>query len=143
MNDRGALRVSVAETSASFFQLLGVNTVAGGTFAATEDLSGRNHVAVISYGLWQQLFAGDPNLAGKSLRLDGLLFAVAGVAPATFDYPGKTSIWLPTAFETQMSRRGAFDFRTIGRLKEISPLVLLRSFMKRRWRAPKCRSMAI
>ena len=122
---RAALRVKTAETSANFFQLLGIEPVIGRTFARDEDIFGHDSIAVISYGLWQQFFGGNPRVAGASLHLNGRLLTVVGVAPASFDYPGKTGIWTPTAFDFErMPRRGAFLFQTIGRLK---PAVTLRS----------------
>ncbi|MGC2658079.1 MAG: FtsX-like permease family protein, partial [Bryobacteraceae bacterium] len=91
----------------------------GRTFARDEDIWGHDSVAVISYGLWQQLFGGDPGVSGASIHLNGRLLTVIGVAPANFDYPGRTSIWTPTVFDFErMPKRGAFLFQTIGRLKQ-------------------------
>ncbi len=117
--ERTALRVKIAETSANFFQLLGTQPVIGRTFSPDEDIDGRDSIAVISYGLWQQLFAGNPAVSGTSLHLNGRLFTVVGVAPANFDYPGRTSIWTPTVFDFERTpKRGAFLIQTIGRLKQ-------------------------
>lgn len=113
-----ALRLKVAETSANFFRLLGTRATVGRTFARHEDVFGGDRVAVISYGLWQQAFAGVPNVAGKTLALNGMTLTIIGVAPAGFDYPGKTSLWAPTVFDfEQLPKHGAFLFQTIGRLK--------------------------
>lgn len=114
---RDAYRVDVAETSANFFRLLGVHAIVGRTFAPDEDISGHDDLAVISYPLWQQLFAGDPAVTGKSVRISGKQLTIIGVAPARFDYPGKTNIWLPTVFDVEkVPKRGAVFFQTIGRL---------------------------
>lgn len=115
---RDGLRIKVTEASANFFQILGVNPIAGRTFANGEDKPGENAVAVISYGLWQQLFAADPSIAARTLYIDGAPFTVIGVAPPRFDYPDKTNVWTPTVFDFEKTpRRGAFLVRTIGRLK--------------------------
>jgi len=115
---RDALRVKVTESSSNLFQMLGVSPTAGRGFAADEDVFGHNAVAVISYGLWQQMFAGDPSAIGKTLHVNGSPVTVIGVAPAGFDYPQKTGIWLPTLFDFErVPKRGAFLFETIGRLK--------------------------
>ena len=65
-------RAHVAQTSWNFFSVLGTQPVLGSGFAADEDvdgtgwgLPGRNAVAVIGYGLWQQLFGGDPKVSGR------------------------------------------------------------------------------
>src|SRR6185437_13283352 len=84
---RDAVRIHYARTSANFFSLLGIQTAAGRTFAAGEDSPGRNNVAVISFGLWQEFFGGDPKALGSQLRVDGQPLTVIGIAPAGFDYP--------------------------------------------------------
>jgi len=119
IGSRDAFRVKVAETSANFFSLLGANPVVGRSFAPDEDILGHNAVAVISYGLWQQFFAGDPAALHKSININGKPLEVIGVAPASFDYPGKTSVWIPTVFDVEkIPKRGAFLIQTIARLKD-------------------------
>jgi putative ABC transport system permease protein len=116
--DQEVLRVKVTESSANLFHVLGVSPVSGRGFAAAEDVFGRNAVAVLSYGLWQQMFAGDPGVIGRTLHVNGSAVTVIGIAPAGFDYPQKTGIWLPTAFDFErVPKRGAFLFQSIGRLK--------------------------
>jgi putative ABC transport system permease protein len=128
---RNVLRVKVAESSANLFHLLGVSTAAGRGFASDEDIFGRNAVAIISYGLWQQMFAGDPSAIGRTLHVNGSPVTVIGVAPAGFDYPQKTAIWLPTAFDFErVPKRGAFLFETIGRLKRGVNLQTANEFFK-------------
>src|SRR6185312_2033596 len=113
-----AFRVKATETSANFFSLFGVEALVGRTFAPDEDILGHNNVAVIGYGLWQQVFGGDPEIIGKSLDLNGSPSTIIGVAPASFDYPAKTAVWIPTAFNIEkVPKHGAFFFETIGRLK--------------------------
>lgn len=125
MGEREAVRVKVTETAANFFQLLGAKTAIGRPFATNEDITGQNATAVISYGLWQEFFAGDSHIAGTTLHLNGMPFTVVGVASAGFDYPAKTTVWIPTVFDFEkIPKRGAFLFQTIGRLK---PGVSIRS----------------
>ena len=112
-------RAHVAQTSWNFFSVLGAQPVLGNGFAADEDvdgtgwgLPGRNAVAVIGYGLWQQLFGGDPKVIGATIRIDGNLLTIVGVAPPGFDYPGKAVLWKPAAFSP-----GNNGWGTIARLK--------------------------
>jgi len=113
-----SLRTKVAETSAGFFHALGVQPLLGRSFATDEDLQGRDAVAVIGYGLWQQLFAGDPAVLGKTVILNGTPMTVIGVAPPSFDYPGKTAVWIPTVLDLEkVSKSGVIFWRTLGRLK--------------------------
>jgi putative ABC transport system permease protein len=113
-------RAHVAQTSWNFFSVLGAQPVLGSGFAADEDVGGtgwgvpgRNAVAVIGYGLWQQLFGGDPKVLGATIRIDGNPITVVGVAPPGFDYPGKAVLWKPAAFSP-----GNNGWGTIARLKQ-------------------------
>ncbi len=87
-------RAHVAQTSWNFFSVLGAQPVLGSGFAPDEEvnatgwgLPGPNARAVIGYGLWQQLFGGDPKVLGATIRVDGRPLTVIGVAPPGFDYP--------------------------------------------------------
>jgi putative ABC transport system permease protein len=117
---RVGTRAHVAQTSWNFFSVLGIQPVLGSGFAADEDvdgtgwgLPGRNAMAVIGYGLWQQLFAGDPKVLGATIRIDGIPLTVVGVAPPGFDYPGKAVLWKPAAYSP-----GNNGWGTIARLKQ-------------------------
>jgi predicted permease len=112
-------RVHVAQTAGNFFPMLGVQPMLGRVFAPDDDvdatgwgLPGPNAVAVIGYGLWQQLFAGDPKAIGTTIRLGGNPLTIIGVAPPGFDYPGKAALWKPAAFAP-----GNNGWGTVARLK--------------------------
>jgi putative ABC transport system permease protein len=72
--------------SADLFALLGVQPWVGRAFLRSEDEPG-NHVAILSYGLWQGRFGSDPRIVGKSITLDGKNYSVVGVMPAGFNFP--------------------------------------------------------
>ncbi len=98
-------RAHVVQASSNFFSVLGTQPVLGRGFAPGDDVDGtgwgppgRNAVAVISYGLWQALLAGDVKALGATIRLDGNPLTIIGIAPPGFDYPGKTVLWKPAAF---------------------------------------------
>lgn len=112
-------RARVAQTSWNFFSLLGTQPVLGRAFVQGEEAegggwgpAGPNAVAVISYGLWQSLYGGDPKALGSTLRIDGHALLVIGVAPPGFDYPEKAAIWKPAVYN-----QGNYGYTTIGRLK--------------------------
>ena len=84
--------------TASFFPLMGVQPSPGRAFTAQEDLPGAPRVAIISNALWRRAFAGDPSVAGKSLKLDGEIFTIVGVAPRGFHIDGKPAdVYAPIA----------------------------------------------
>ncbi len=116
---RVGTRAHVAQASWNFFSVLGTQPVLGSGFAADEDvdgtgwgLPGRNAAAVISYGLWQQLFNGEHKVLGATIRIDGIPLTIVGVAPPGFDYPGKAVLWKPAAFSPGNNGWGA-----VARLK--------------------------
>ena len=114
-----ASRAHVVQTSWNFFSVLGIRTVLGRQFVPLDDVDGTgwgtpgpNSEAVISYGLWQQLFGGEPNILGATIQLDGNTLTVVGVAPPGFDYPGQAVLWKPAAFNS-----GNNGWETVARLK--------------------------
>jgi predicted permease len=92
--------------SANFFSLLGVNAVIGRTFARDEDNGpGAHPVTVISYAMWNRLFALDPAVLGKKVTIEHIPFTVVGVAPAHFGgvNPGKAcDLWVPVSMQPQL-----------------------------------------
>src|SRR6266478_1017922 len=66
------VRVNAAYVSGGLLETLGVAPTAGRLIAASGDVAGGSVVADISYGTWQTVFAGDPNVVGRETRLDGL-----------------------------------------------------------------------
>jgi putative ABC transport system permease protein len=90
-----AERIPLAMTSANFFDVFGVQPQRGRLFLPEDEQAGHPPIAVISHGLWQRRFGSDPEIVGKSIILDGTGYNVIGVAPAGFQYPGETQIWLP------------------------------------------------
>ena len=105
-------RAHVAQTSWNFFSLLGAQPVVGRSFTLGEDTRGRNAVAVIGYGLWQQLFAGDQRVLGSTIRVNKNPLTIIGVAPPGFDYPNNTALWKAADFSP-----GSNGWDAIARLK--------------------------
>jgi putative ABC transport system permease protein len=90
-----AERIDTAQTSANFFDVFGVGPQQGRLFVSNDEQAGHAPVAVLSDALWRRRFAADPNVVGKPITLDGNTYSVIGVAPAGFQYPDKTEVWLP------------------------------------------------
>ncbi|HTR38033.1 MAG TPA: ABC transporter permease [Bryobacteraceae bacterium] len=110
-------RVRLTQTSWNFFSLLGSKPWIGRTFAPGEDTPGKSAVAVIGYGLWQQLYAGNRAALGSIIRANGAPLTIIGVAPPGFDYPAKSVLWTPTAFSRDLIPATGFIPETVARLK--------------------------
>ena len=125
-------RVDTALISPGAFELLGVKAVLGRTFSLDEGRPGQNHVAILSYGLWQRRFGGDRSVLGKTATLDGLSYTIAGVTPPEFrllDTPSE--LWLPYTLDSgELNQRGARTLRVIAHLKPGVTLDQARSEMR-------------
>ena len=112
-------RLEAAWVTGNYFQALGVKPALGRTFRLENEHPGRNEVVVLSHGLWQRQFGGDPSIVNRSIRLDGRNYEVLGVMPAGFKFPRTAEMWVPMNFEDspEMKLRAAHFLRPIGRLK--------------------------
>lgn len=111
-NGENVVRAHIAQTSWNFFSLLGTRPVLGRAFRPGDDTKGRNANAVIGYGLWQQLYAGDPRVLGSTIRVNGMPLTIVGVAPPGFEYPARTVLWKAADFSP-----GNNGWETVARLK--------------------------
>jgi putative ABC transport system permease protein len=114
-------QVRIDRVSANLFPLLGVQPLLGRTFSPEEE-ERRERVVVLSYGLWQRRFGGDPNVVGKTLEANGQASQVIGVMPAGFFFSGKdTQFWEPAAltprYDVARLGRTVDAWYVIGRLK--------------------------
>lgn len=79
----------------ALFSLTGVNPQLGRAFGPTDEQAGAVPVAVLSHDLWQQFFAGDPNIIGRSAKINDIQTTIVGVMPEGFRFPLDTGVWLP------------------------------------------------
>lgn len=112
-------RLNGARTSANLFPVLGVTPLLGRTFTEDEDEIGHERVALLSYGLWQRRFGGDPAIVGRSIALSGVPHQVVGVMRPDFAYPTRDyQIWTPLTFDPQeLVNRLNYSYTAVARLK--------------------------
>ncbi|MGH9831800.1 MAG: ABC transporter permease [Blastocatellia bacterium] len=104
--------------SANLFSMLGVAPQKGRAFLAEEDQPNGAPAVIISHNLWQRYFSGDPEIAGKTLRLDGNQVNIVGVMPAGFQFLERVELWVPAARNPIINRgRSIRLFSVVGRLK--------------------------
>ncbi|MFI5091888.1 MAG: ABC transporter permease [Candidatus Acidiferrum sp.] len=116
------VRVTAANVSGGLLDSLGVSPMAGRLIEPSDDVPGGTVVADISYGTWQSVFAGDPNVVGRETRLDGRKCTVIGVMPKGFQFPpgeqDPAQVW--TALQLDPAKpggRGSHNYYLLGRLK--------------------------
>jgi putative ABC transport system permease protein len=111
-------RVGGVRVTGNFFSLFGLAPARGRYFLPAEDEAGGGRVAVVSYGMWQREFGGDPQLVGRELRLNGEPYTVVGVAPPDFNFPERVDVWTPAVLAEDKSQRGSNYLKVIARLKD-------------------------
>ena len=114
-------RVDVAwgcRVSANFFSVLGAVPAQGRLFSGNEEQPGADQSVIVSNRFWQSRFASDAQFVGKTIRLNGRNYTVAGIMPPDFDYPVSIEVWAPLALTAaEKSDRGRLSLFALGRLK--------------------------
>jgi putative ABC transport system permease protein len=107
------------------FNILGVKPILGRSFAPDEGKPGQPGVIVISFGLWQRRFGGDPQIIGRKLILSGNEATVIGVMPAGFNWGANAGslttemakIWSPWQIDEQNRPRRGRGYMAVARIK--------------------------
>ena len=98
------------------FPMLGVSPRLGRFFGASET---RDRVVLISYGLWQRRFGGDPAILGRTLTLNGEPYAVIGVMPPEFVFAPfwatEAEMWAPVDLSPNAGSRESASLRVFAR----------------------------
>jgi predicted permease len=104
------------------FTALGTMPAAGRFFSSFDEPQIPERRVIISYGLWQRRFAGDPNIAGKQINLNLVPHTVLGVAPPGFSFPpnNRIDVWIPWFTKTMRSDIGR-DGRGYGVAAQLKP----------------------
>ncbi|HVF91794.1 MAG TPA: ABC transporter permease [Blastocatellia bacterium] len=123
-------RVRGSLVSGNYFSVLGIDPLVGRTILSEDDRGpGEHPVAVLGYGFWQSRFGADPRVPGRTLKLNGRIFTIVGVAPEGFgglDSGKRRDVWVPRSMEAQLSSEGKealtgrelASVTVVGRLKE-------------------------
>jgi predicted permease len=111
------------EVSPNFFSVLRVNPAMGRSFLPQEGLPGQEHVAILSFGLWQSRFGSDPRILGRKIVIDGEPASVVGVMSAGFALPkNRADIWRPLPIVRSKDWEGGRFLEVVARLKPGVPL---------------------
>jgi putative ABC transport system permease protein len=117
-------RISGVRVSTNILTLLGVTPVLGRSFMPEEQQPVRAAVAMVSYGLWQRRYSGDPRLIGQAIIIDGKSYTVLGVLPEWLKQPGiplanlsGPEVWIPVVPTAGEQNRNFANMRILARLK--------------------------
>jgi putative ABC transport system permease protein len=104
-------------TSANFFDVLGVVPVVGRTFKPEDD-GPSPRVVLLGEAVWRRRFSADPSIVGRSVRLNGQPYIVAGVVADNVQFSRPAEIWtLSGQFPDIPLLRAMRAFEVVARLK--------------------------
>jgi len=110
-------QVHGAYVTLQFFPILDVQPKLGRNFLPEDDTPAREHVALLSHGLWQRRYGADPGIVGRTVRLQSEPTTIVGVMPANFRFPEmKAEVWILSRIDAAAERHGRF-LSVIARLK--------------------------
>lgn len=112
-------RFAGAYVSSNFLDLVGVRPTLGRTFRADEEGPDAGQVIVVGHHVWQNRFAGDPDVVGRMIRVNGVSTEIIGVMPEGFRFPFLEDAWLPHRMDAGALDRGTgSDLDVVGRIRE-------------------------
>lgn len=121
VGDGPAEKIQALHLTVDALAIAGVQPMLGRLFLAGEDVPGRQYEVVLSWGLWQRRYGGDPKIIGRGVQLEGHQYTVVGVMPPRFDYPmfwaHGVQLWAPLALGTRATDRGGQSLRVLARLR--------------------------
>lgn len=111
-------RVGQALITANFFDVAGVHPARGRAFLPEENQPGQDHEVILSDQLWHTRFGGDPNVVGRTIRVDDVPYTISGVMPRGFDFPEATDVWTPMALKPEQRNSHSDQIlESVARLK--------------------------
>jgi predicted permease len=106
-------------TSANLFSILGTQPLLGRNLRPDEEVPANDHVLIISHRYWQNRFGGDPQIIGRSVRVDAEPYQIVGVLPATFSdwrHLSWVDVFRPLGLDEKETRdRSSTWLRLVGR----------------------------
>jgi putative ABC transport system permease protein len=92
----------------AYFRLFGAPMALGRTFTQQEDSPNGGKVVVLSYGLWQRKFGGNPKVIGSALSLGNEPYTIIGVVGREFRTDPETDLFVPFQFEPYSTNQGHY-----------------------------------
>ncbi len=115
--DTDAERLQGQSVTPNLFPLLGIEPILGRNFLPEEAAApGLETVVILTHGLWQRRFGGDPSIIGRGVIINDRARTVVGVMPAGFKFPHRSELYMPLRWDDQL--RSSRSIAAIGVLKK-------------------------
>ncbi len=122
----GVERLIALQATPSFFRMIRLQPLDGRVFREEESEAGADDAVILTHGFWQRRLAGDPDVVGRTIRVDGAPLTVVGIAPAGFVFLWPdVDLFMPAAFAPEdraFDRRHSNNWQMVGRLAAGSTL---------------------
>ena len=124
-----AERMRGAYLTHNTFKLLRMAPILGRDFVSDDDRIGAPGVAILSYEVWQNRYAGDPGIVGRSIRVNSIPATIVGVMPPGFAYPMTAQVWQPLAALPGLdpAKRSVRNLNVVGRLMPSADLAVAKA----------------
>jgi len=112
-------RVSGAYVTGNYFRMIGEQPVLGRDFGDADDLPGAEPVVLLGYSIWMNRYEGDPDVLGRTVRVNSLVATVVGVMAENMRFPNNNDLWIPQVNlppQSTTENRGTRSFGSVGRL---------------------------
>jgi putative ABC transport system permease protein len=110
-------RVRGAYTSSELLTVLGVEPLIGRDLRPEDNEPGAEGVALVSHGLWQRRYGGDPTPTGSAVTINGRPHTVVGILPPNINFPAFADLWVPQILDPATADRSNRHFNAVARLK--------------------------
>src|SRR5215471_9487807 len=121
-SDGAPVRLDVDQVTPSYFTVLRAAPAMGRVFSVDEAVPGKSRFAILSYGLWKDMFGQDAQAVGKDIRLSGAAYRIVGVMPESFAGPGsQAKVWVPLTWRPEQESNEAHhsnNWELIARLAQ-------------------------
>ena len=107
-----------ARITANTFSLIGQKPLAGRDFLPSDEQPGAAPVAILSYQVWQDRYAKDLSVIGRTVRIDEEPTTIIGVMPSRLDFPRETKVWKPLIPSADQKKRENRGFTIYGRISD-------------------------
>ncbi len=116
--DEQSEHISILSVTTDYFKVMGVAPAMGRDLREEDGLPNAPRTAVLNYGFWQRRFAADPQIIGRTIRLNSENCTVIGVMPKGFNFPtSEVSVWAPMRGNLTAAGRQVHAYQAVARLK--------------------------
>jgi putative ABC transport system permease protein len=130
--DGATRRIEGEYVTPSYFRVLKTQPLLGRTFVEDEAVQGKDRVAILTESLWDEMFARDPKVIGRDIRLSGVPYSIVGVMPDTYQALNRDrKLWVPFAFTQEQTSDDARHSNNWGMIATLKPGVTVEQARRR------------